>query len=46
MNGQDVLFCCGFLALVCGVALVSVPASLMVGGGLVVVLCVAERLRG
>lgn len=46
MSGQDVMFCAGFAALIGGVALMSVPASLMVGGGLVVVLCVAERLRG
>ncbi len=46
MNGQDALFCGGFAALLFGVGQIYVPAAFIVGGGLVVILCVVERLRG
>ncbi len=46
MTIQDGLFCAGFGSLVWGVAQVYAPAGWIVGGGLVVVLCVLSRLKG
>lgn len=46
LSGQDAAFCGGFVAMLVGVAQVSAPAAWIVGGGLVVVLCIIERLRG